>query len=141
PGEGVRGDDPNDRIPHELRRDLRGAYSFFAWLDQTDAKEDNTLDMWVTDPAIPGRHYVKHYLVDFGKSLGTTAVTEREPRSGLEYMIDFGGILSSFATLGIAERTWERRTAPALRGVGLFEAQTFDPDSWRPNLPAYLPFR
>src|SRR5690606_12234662 len=39
PGEGVRADDPNDRIPHELRRDLRGAYAIFSWLDHVDRHE------------------------------------------------------------------------------------------------------
>jgi len=141
PGKGMRTDDPNDRIPHELRRDLRGAYAFFAWLDQTDAKEDNTLDMWVADPADPKRHYVKHYLVDFGKSLGTTATTNREPRSGYAYMLDFAEMFSSLATLGLPTRAWERRAEPTLPGVGLFEAETFDPSAWKPNSPAYLPFR
>jgi len=141
PGRGVRTDDPNDRIPHELRRDLRGAYAFFAWLDQTDAKEDNTLDMWVADPADPKRHYVKHYLVDFGKSLGTTATTDRNPRSGHAYMLDFAEMFSSLATLGLAPRAWERRPEQEPPGVGLFETETFDPGAWKPNSPAYLPLR
>jgi len=33
PFTGTRPDDPNDRIPHEQRRDLRGLASIFAWLD------------------------------------------------------------------------------------------------------------
>jgi hypothetical protein len=37
--EGVRAGDPNDRIPHELRRDLRGLYVLFWWLYQNDVKE------------------------------------------------------------------------------------------------------
>src|SRR6185436_10602726 len=27
------------------------------------------------------------------------------------------------------------------RGVGLYDVATFDPGAWRPNMPAYLPFR
>ena len=138
---GVRADDPNDRIPHELRRDLRGAYALFSWLDQTDIKEDNTLDMWVTDPADPKRHYVKHYMIDFGRSLGTMATTKRDPRRGLQYKYDAPEVLSSLVTLGIRPRKWERRVDPELRGVGLYEAETYNPGGWKPDWPAYLPFR
>jgi len=138
---GVRRDDPNDRIPHELRRDLRGAYALFSWLDQTDIKEDNTLDMWVTDPADPQRHYVKHYLIDFGKSLGTMATTKRDPRRGHQYKHDAPEVLSSLVTLGLRPRKWERRVEPGLLGVGLFEADTYNPGAWKPDSPAYLPFR
>jgi hypothetical protein len=141
PPRGVRKDDPNDRIPHELRRDLRGAYVFYSWLDQTDIKEDNTLDMWVADPADPKRHYVKHYLIDFGKSLGAMATTQHDPRRGLHYRHDATLMLTSLVTLGLAPRKWERRVAPEFRGLGLYETTTFDPGAWKPDSPAYLPFR
>jgi hypothetical protein len=139
--EGVRADDPNDRIPHELRRDLRGMAAFFAWLDHTDVKEDNTLDMWTTDPADPKRHYVKHYLLDFGGSLGGAAVFTADPREGHAYRLDFPDLFRSLVTLGLPERSWERRTAPALRGVGLLDIETYDPGAWKPETPAYVPFR
>jgi hypothetical protein len=141
PVRGVRKDDPNDRIPHELRRDLRGAYALFSWLDHSDIKEDNTLDMWVADPADPRRHYVKHYMVDFGMSLGSMAASKRDPRRGHEYKYDVPHLLASFVTLGLRPRKWERRVEPGLTGVGLFEAETYDPGGWKPDLPAYLPFR
>jgi hypothetical protein len=138
---GVRKDDPNDRIPHELRRDLRGAYALFSWLDHTDIKEDNTLDMWIADPADPRRHYVKHYLVDFGMSLGSMAMFKRDPRRGHEYKHDLPDVLVSFVTLGLHPRRWERRVEPELVGAGMFEAETYHPGAWRPDTPAYLPFR
>ena len=70
PQEGVRPDDPNDVIPHEDRRDLRGARVFFAWLNNVDIKEDNSVDTWVEDPRTPGKGHVRHHLIDFGNSLG-----------------------------------------------------------------------
>jgi hypothetical protein len=139
--EGLRKDDPNDRIPHELRRDLRGAYVFFSWLDHTDVKEDNTLDMWVTDPADPKRHYVKHYLIDFGTSLGAAAAFYPDLRMGYAHMVDFPDMLTSLVTLGLRERPWERRQAPGLRGVGVLDAAAFRPDIWKAETPQYLPFR
>jgi hypothetical protein len=140
PGEGVREDDPNDRIPHELRRDLRGSYAMFAWLDHVDVQESNYLDTWVADPRDKHRHYVKHYLLDFGKSMGVMATTGRDPRRGHAYVIDLGDMARSIVSAGLVERSWEDRHVPKLRGVGLFDVNTFDPGAWKPDYPAYLPF-
>ncbi|HUS68706.1 MAG TPA: hypothetical protein VMZ28_29420, partial [Kofleriaceae bacterium] len=70
PREGIRSDDPNDRIPVENRRETRGAYVIASWIDHTDVKDDNTIDMYVEDPVNPKVHYLMHYWVDFGKALG-----------------------------------------------------------------------
>jgi hypothetical protein len=140
PGEGVRRDDPNDVIPHELRRDLRGTYALFAWLDHNDVKQHNTLDLWVTDPADPARHYVKHYLLDFGKALGVMASTKADLRQAYEYRFDVREIVTSLVSVGLRRRPWEDREVPALRGVGAFEAKAFDPAAWKPLSPAYAPF-
>jgi hypothetical protein len=140
PAEGVRRDDPNDRIPHELRRDLRGSYAMFSWLDHVDVQESNTLDTWVKDPRDPERHYVKHYLLDFGKSLGVMATTGNDPRRGHAYVVDFGEMARSLVSFGTFERPWERRRVPKLRGVGLFDAESFNPAAWKPDYPSYLGF-
>ena len=139
--EGVRKDDPNDRIPHELRRDLRGAYVFYAWLDQTDVKEDNSLDVYTADPADPRRHYVKHYLIDFGTALGAAPLFLPDLREGYSHMVDFPDMFASLVTLGLRERTWERRSPPGLRGVGVLDGATFKPGAWKAETPAYVPFR
>jgi hypothetical protein len=136
PADGVRDDDPNDRIPHELRRDLRGAYSVFAWLDHLDIKEGNFLDMWTAEG---DRHYVMHYLVDFGRSLGAGASFGGDLRAGFSYVIDFSEIGTSLFTLGLHDRPWEHRHAPQLRGVGLFDAASYIPGNWKPAYPAYSP--
>jgi len=140
PAEGVRRDDRNDRIPHQLRRDLRGAYPIFAWLDHVDIQESNFLDSWVPDRGDPQIHYVKHYLLDFGKSLGVMASTGDDPRRGHAYVIDVADMARSLVELGLVRRSWEGRRGPGLRGVGLFEAETYDPGSWVTDYPVYVPF-
>ncbi|HEX8112130.1 MAG TPA: hypothetical protein VF516_30565 [Kofleriaceae bacterium] len=139
PAEGTRDDDRNDRIPHELRRDLRGAHAFFAWLDHVDVQESNFLDAWIADRDNPRIHYVKHYLIDFGKSFGVMASTGHDPRRGHAYVIDLAALARSLVQFGLVERSWEGRSAPALRGVGLFEARTYDPGAWVPDYPVYVP--
>lgn len=139
PREGVRKDDPNDLVPHQLRRDLRGQYAFFSWLDHTDIKGDNTLDMYTEDPADPDRHYVVHYLLDFGKALGVQASMGRMAYVGYAYTVDLYQMSRSLLTLGLWQRTWEERVVPGIEGVGLFGAKHYDPGSWRPYTPSYFP--
>ena len=142
PGEGVREGDPNDRIPHELRRDLRGMYTIDAWLDAVDVSEGQFVDTWVADPADPRRHYVKHYAIDFDKSLGTMAAVGYDWWRGYAYRIDIVRILQQLATLGLGSRPWEDRTAPRIVGVSpVFEAAHFVPGAWHPDTPDYMPFQ
>lgn len=135
--EGTRGDDPNDVIPHEQRRELRGQTAIFAWLQHTDLQEDNTLDMWHEDAG--GTHYVKHYLIDFGKALGVMAYQAKRSTPGHTYLIDFRFALQSIFTFGLAKRPWDDIHEPGIPGVGLYEVDDYDPGKWRANSP-YWPF-
>lgn len=137
--EGTRPDDPNDLIAHEHRRDVRGAYTFFSWLDHTDIKEDNTLDLWVTDPADPHVHYVSHYLIDFGKALGVQEATSKLRYVSHSYVLDFTDVGRSLFTLGLVRRTWEHRELPPYRGVGLYTVDAYDPGAWKTYTPSYFP--
>lgn len=137
PAEGVRTDDANDRISHPLRRDLRGMYAIFSWLDHVDVQEGNFIDMWVKQGS---RHFVKHYLLDFGKAMGVMTTTARNPRTGHEHVMDFSAIGRSLVTAGLEERSWEGRSASPLGGVGMFSADGFDPGAWKPLSAAYVPF-
>lgn len=135
---GVRKDDPNDRIPHELRRDQRGQLPLFAWLSHTDIKEDNTFDTYVKDPGDPAVHYVLHYLIDFGNALGTQSKVRRRPYPDYQYDVDLGEWLSTIFTLGLHRQPWEGRIDPQIPGVGLYSAEHYDPGKWKANTFAQL---
>ena len=134
---GIRKDDPNDHIPHELRREIRGAWLFFAWLNHTDVKEDNMLDVYVTEP---DRSFVQHYFLDFGKALGGLGKLDRIPMDGYAYYFDVPRFLENLASLGLAVRTWEVLVEPEILGVGRIEADEFEPKHWKPFYP-YIPFQ
>ena len=127
---GRRKDDPNDRLRHEDRRELRGLRMFCAWLDHWDMKEQNSLDMYVEDQ---GRHFVRHHLIDFASTLGAAAGGGAQPRFGSEYTIDFPAIGGRVLALGFHEDDWRRSKRPAgLAEVGYFESRGFQPMEWKP---------
>jgi hypothetical protein len=138
PRAGVRADDVNDVIPHELRRDLRGLAVFFAWLSHTDVKEDNTVDAWQEDPADSSVHYVTHYLIDFGWALGADAAATKDPSVDYRYVLDFKATLISIVSLGLVREVWEGREKPRHRGVGVFAATDYHPGAWKPTMPSQL---
>jgi|SRR5580704_5705644 hypothetical protein len=140
-GEGVRGDDPNDRIRHELRRDRRGLYSIFAWVDMVDVWPGNFLDMWTQDPGDPQRHYLVHYSLDFDSSLSAMGSTGYDVRRSYTFRFDWPTLWGSLLSAGLITWDWEGRDRNLkIRGVpALFTAVGFDPGNWHCDLP-YLPF-
>jgi hypothetical protein len=129
---GVREDDPNDVIRHEHRRELRGYKVFSAWLNHNDSREINSLDMYVEEH---GRKFVKHYLIDLNATLGSASIFPNLRSEGYEYIFDLGEMGKEIATLGTYSKSWEAIEYPGLRGIGNFEAQHFEPESWKPNYP------
>ena len=130
--EGTRPDDPNDIIPHENRRELRGLRVFSAWLNHTDAKAINSLDMLVTEN---GRAHVQHYLLDFNAALGSAGIGLRERRDGYEYLSEVPPAMKALPAFGFNVRPWMTIDYPSLRGIGRFESKRFVPEQWRPRVP------
>lgn len=126
---GVLDADPNDVVPHEHRRELRGLFVLDAWVDHWDARQENTLAGWIET----GRGgYVRHYLIDFGEALGLRRGNYRNhARMGHTTYLDLGQVLEDTLSLGIVARPWDGRTNDPV--LGYFDAEPFDPDRWRPQ--------
>jgi hypothetical protein len=140
---GTRPDDPNDIIEHDERRELRGGRLVAAWLDHFDAREQNSMDSWmtasadgkVTPDASPG--HVVHYYLDTSDCLGSWWAWEQITRRlGYSYVGDWRDMASDLVTLGIPVRTWDRvRRAPGMEIFGYFNVDDFEPDEWKNEYP------
>jgi len=139
---GTRPDDPNDRVHHEHRRELRGLSVLGSWLNDADRRDANTLAVYTTDVRAPGdtARYVRHYLLDMGSTLGANAAGSHQVRHGQEYMFDPRTIAAQFVTLGLRTKPYEFQPLVAFYpSVGYFTAMYFEPKDWvmvHPN-PAY----
>ena len=129
---GVRSDDPNDVVPHEHRRDLRGLFVFCAWLNFNNMRAVNTADVLVEDDGIA---YIRHYLFDFTETLGSSVLGgPKRAWEGHERLYPgIAAIAANVAGLGVYAPRWMRANYPKLRGVGHFDYETFDPERWTPN--------
>jgi hypothetical protein len=140
---GTRGDDPNDIIPHDDRRELRGGRLLAAWLDHFDAREQNSMDTWITEShagkakpdASPG--HVVHYYLDTSDCLGSEWDWEQiSRRLGYSYVADWGDTARDLVTLGIPTRPWDRvRRTPGQEIFGFFNAKDFEADEWKNEYP------
>lgn len=129
---GTRSDDPNDVVPHEHRRDLRGMRLAAAWVKHDDSRAINTFDS-LTDG--PSGAYVKHYQLDFGSTLGSASYKPDSPRAGGEYLFGWKQAGVQLLTLGLAVPGWARADYPDIPAVGRFESRRFRPDQWVPEYP------
>jgi hypothetical protein len=131
--EGRRLDDPNDHIRHKNRRELRGLSVMAAWLQHTDFRGLNTLDTFVETAENKG--YVLHYLIDLGSTLGSQGTSAKTNDHGHEYVIDFHAIVLDTMAFGGRAPSWKHDVPSAFPSVGNYNADHFDPGSWRPKFP------
>jgi hypothetical protein len=140
--EGTRSDDPNDVIPHDDRRELRGGRLLAAWLHHFDAREQNSMDSWIADagkdgPPDSSPGYVRHYYLDTSDSLGSEWDWDGiSRRMGHSYLLDWGDIGRDFVTLGIPTRPWETvQRAKGHEKFGYFDIASFVPEDWKNEYP------
>jgi hypothetical protein len=141
--QGTRPGDGNDRIPHERRRSLRASRLIFDWLSLFDGGPSNTVDTYVEDQ---GRHYVRHYFVDFDNAFGSTASGPQGLTNDGEYAPEVGRTFAALLSFGLYRRPFQTRRDEYERmmrdypAIGYFPAETFDPDAFRTNRknPAFI---
>jgi hypothetical protein len=141
---GTRPGDTNDRIPHQLRRSLRGSRILCAWLAVLDPGPANTLDTLVIEPN--GRRFVRHNFIDFGSAFGSATDHQKGLHQEGEYSLEIGRTLAALFSFGIYQRPFQGRRAEfdALAGnytaIGYFPAESFNPDTyrWERKNPAYM---
>ena len=128
---GTREGDPNDRVKHQHRRELRGMRVISAWLNDADRRAANTLASFMED------QYVRHYVLDFGSTLGANGTSIHDPIHGQAYMIDPRYIALGTAALGGWERPWAYGVdeAPRYPSVGYYRADVFQPSGWVMTYP------
>jgi hypothetical protein len=132
--EGTRTDDPNDIVPHEHRRELRGYFVFAAWLNHVDVKGTNSI---VTDVAEGGRSFIRRYLLDFGSILGSAGNKPREYWEGSETFVEpLGEIFKRTLTFGLLIPEWRRTASYESPAIGRVprDSSSWNPDTWKPHI-------
>lgn len=130
---GTRSDDPNDVVPHEHRRELRGMVAAAAWIDRVDAKAGNTLDTVVREG---GHATVHHHVLDFGSTLGSAGIGgPNEYWEGNAYLFNGPDAARRLLLLGFPVPAWRHKQYPELRGIGRIEGDAFDPAAWKSRVP------
>jgi len=124
---GTREDDPNDRVKHEHRRELRGMRVISSWLNDTDRRDANTMSVY-TDGG-----YIRHLVQDFGNTLGANGAGIHGPIYGQAYLIDPRYMALSAVTLGLYVTPWEEVDPQEYiphPSVGYFRTETLRPAGW-----------
>lgn len=129
----TRGDDPNDVVPHEHRREVRGMVVLSAWLNHVDSRSENNLDTWIETGG--GLGYVQHHVLDASDSLGVVwqGSDVLSQSLGISRYLDMQFLVEDWLTLGLLDRPY--RLGPDERGyahvLGYYDVERFDPDGWR----------
>lgn len=134
--EGVREDDPNDVVPHQHRREVRGMYVLSAWLNHIDSRAENNFDEWVTTDGERG--YVRHYILDVGDSFGLVwdRSDELTRRFGHSHYLDPEHIVVDLLSLGLVDRPYHASPFEQIHPVfTYYRVDDFVPDAWRNGYP------
>ncbi|MCH8028219.1 MAG: hypothetical protein IID63_08880 [candidate division Zixibacteria bacterium] len=129
---GKRRDDPNDWCNHQNRRELRALYVFASFVNHYDTKDQNTLDTYIEED---GRHFLKHYLIDFGSTFGADGDGPKPAIKGYANFVDLRDMLVSTLTLGLKTWPWEGGGGVEHRSIGYFESQIFQANKFDPIVP------
>jgi len=129
---GRRKDDPNDWFVHENRRELRGLSVIASLINHYDAKDQNSLDVFVEEN---GNRFLKHFLIDFGSTFGSDGKNAKIPIKGYANMVDPRDAFVSLITFGLKTWGWEYAKPYKYPEVGYFESDLFEPEKFDPIYP------
>ncbi len=109
--------------------DIRALKVAYAWLNNIDAKDHNSLLVW------DGQRTVG-YLIDFGTSLGADAgrAGPKHPCEGWQYVVDLKEWSWDLLTLGRHQSGCDPREQPLDQAIGLLSPRV-DPERWKPYAP------
>ena len=125
----------NCRPLYEDRRELRGLRLIAAWINHDDTRAQNTQDTWVEDG---GRHYVEHYLIDFGSTFGSGSVDMQFPNLSFQYWLDTEQVKKNMVGIGFNVPPYRRvkwPKYPEYEAIGRWEGEYFDAEGWRNDYP------
>jgi hypothetical protein len=128
PESGVRGDDPNDVVPHENRRTLRALKVFGAWLALDGLGPSKTIDRYLGPP---GEGHVAHYIVGLDDALGAANVVRAADPAPAE---GGGSPFTRLITLGLYPNHRPRATQIDMPAIGELPKDV-DPAGYAPPLP------
>jgi hypothetical protein len=135
--DGRRRSDPNDTISHRYRREIRALRVFASWANYYDLRTANTLDVI---EEVGGQKVVKHYVIDFGTTLGSAETEAQPPQFGHEHVFDWGVFYKALGSFGFWKKPWQKRWDEnerkiAIDSVGYFDNKHFDPGDWKTQVP------
>jgi hypothetical protein len=136
--EGVREDDPNDVVPHEHRREVRGMIMLSAWLKHIDTRAENNHDSWIE--VADGLGYVRHYVLDASDSFGIIwhGSYLMSQRLGVSQYLDLRHLAEDFFSFGAIDRPYyvdDDERGIAADALGYYDIERFDPEEWRNGYP------
>lgn len=108
------------------RREIRGLLIFGAWVGNVDLTEQNT------GMTIDKGGACRHYVFDFGASLGSFTFRPQMARLGWTRLFDpYQQFTQPLYDLGIRRVPWEAPYKIQAASIGYF-TDNFDPDQWQP---------
>lgn len=108
------------------RREIRGLLIFAAWVSNVDLTEQNT------GMTVDGNGVCRHYVFDFGASLGSFTFRPQLSRMGWTRLFDaYQQFTQPLYEHGLRKVPWEAPYKVQAAAIGYFNAN-LDPDRWQP---------